>query len=114
MRLKPAGGNLYTRVAQPPGEVAIQAFRFFSGRGIGEGRTVAFDAVGVERELRYDEQLAADLENGSIHFILMIFEDSQVLDLFSEIVGIAVAIMLADTQQDAKAATDLTDDNTVD
>ena len=94
--------------------MSIQSVGFGRRRGLRKRRPIAFAAVAVKRKLRHHEQLAADFDDGSVHFSVIVFEDPQVLDLLGQKVGVGVAISFADAQKDAKSGADLADSDRID
>jgi len=110
MRLKLSGSDLETPIAQPLGEKLIKPLGVGGKRGTGKGRPVAFAAVGVQRELRDHEQLAADVGYGPIHFSLIVCENTQVLNLVGKRLRVLFAVFFADAQKNAQARTDFPND----
>ena len=62
-------------------EIVIQRRSLLWPRGVDERRTVALAAIGIERELRYTEDRAADFTDGEVHLPLLVLEHTQLRDL---------------------------------
>jgi len=110
MRLKLSGSDLETPIAQPLGEKLIKPLGVGGKRGTGKGRPVAFAAVGVQRELRDHEQLAAGVDNRAIHFALLVCENAQVRNLVAKRLRTLFVVLFADAQENAQARTDFSND----
>lgn len=97
MGLKAAGGNLEVRVAESLSEVLVKRIGLVRRRGIGKRRPVAFTIVTVEGKLRNDEDFASDIEDGSIHFALMVLENTQTFDLVGQQLRMLFRVIFADS-----------------
>ena len=73
-----------------------------SGRGrLGERRAVAACAIAVERELRDDEDLPADIPHGAVHLALIVVKDAQVAYFLGQVSRFAGIICFGDANKDA-------------
>jgi len=97
MGLKAAGGNLEFRVAESLSEAMVKPIGLAGRRSIGKRRPVAFTAISVQGKLRNDEHFASDIEDGSIHFTLMVFENTQTLDLVGQRLRVLLGVIFADS-----------------
>lgn len=97
MGLKAAGGNLEVRVAESLSEALVKPIGLDRRRGVGKRRPVAFTTVTVEGKLRNDEDFASDIEDGSIHFTLMVLENTQTLDLIGQQLRVLFRVIFADS-----------------
>ena len=62
-------------------EIVIQRRSLLRACGVDERRTVAFAAIGIERELGYTEDGAAYIADGEVHLPLLVLEHTQLRDL---------------------------------
>src|SRR5262249_38254690 len=76
-------------------------------RRVGETRSAAFTAIGVERELRNDQHLGLRLQCGEIELALAVGKYSQVGDLVRQQVNVSLGVADAASQQDHQAIADL-------
>ena len=97
MGLKAAGGNLEVRVAESLREALVKPIGLDRRCGVGKRRPVAFTKVTVEGKLRNDEDFASDIEDGSIHFTLMVLENTQTLDLVGQRLRVLFRVIFADS-----------------
>lgn len=59
------------------------------GRGLGEGRAAALFAVGEQRELRHDENLARYIVEGEVGLAFRVIVDAQGKDLAPELLAVS-------------------------
>lgn len=95
MGLKATGGNSKARVLESLSEALIKHIGLGGRRGIRKRRPVAFTTVTVEGKLRNDEDFASDIEDGSIHFTLMVLENTQTLDLVGQRLRVLFGVIFA-------------------
>lgn len=110
MRLKLAGGDLETRIAQPLGKILVESLGVGGQRGIRKRWTVALAAIRIQSKLRDHEQLAAGVDNRAIHFALLVCENAQVRNLIGKGFRALFVVLFADAQKNAQALTDFSDD----
>ena len=88
-------------------KMLVEAVGFLRLRGVIEGRPAPLPAVRRERELRDDEQRAADIGEREVHPARVILEGAQAADFLRELVGVGVGVVAQDPQQDEEPAADL-------
>ena len=103
-----------TALAQQRDEALVQRDRRLRARRVDEARPPALHRVAVERELRHDEQRAADVGEREVHLVLGVGEQAEPDDLVGHPGerGLAVVVREADEQQEA--AVDATGDSFAD
>src|SRR6185436_9139434 len=84
------------------------------GRGVLERGATALATVGMQRELRDDQQRAADLVDGLVHATLLVLEDPEARDLLTQPIGIRLGVARGDAEEHAEPAIDGADDVAVD
>lgn len=84
-------------------EIVIQGRRLLRSRRVDERRTVAFTAIGIERELRYTEDSAAYIAYGEVHLPLLVLEDAQLRDLLRQQIGFRLGVRIRHAYQEHKA-----------
>lgn len=110
MGSKVTGSDLEARVAQSLGEQLIKPIGFGGRRRIRKRWPVTFTAIAVEGKLRNHEERAVNVGDRSIHFALSVIENAQVSNFIGKRLGIRFIVLLADSQKDAQAPTDLSND----
>ena len=79
-----------------------------------EARAVALAAVTVERELRHDEQAAANIRERAVHFVVFVREYTHFNRFIGQINRIVHGITVCDAEQDKEALSDLSVNPAVD
>jgi hypothetical protein len=103
-RLKTPCSNRQAAIPKSLNEVGVKLFRLDRRSRLRKGRPVASRAIPVKRELRNNQNLAVDIDYGTIHFSLFIFEYTQVTNLNCESVGVAFVVSFADAEEDTYSA----------
>jgi hypothetical protein len=75
-------------------------------RCVVEGRPSAFPAVGAERELRHDQHRSTAFNDGTVHAVVLIWEDAKVADLGGDVVDVCRAIRVGDADEHEQACAD--------
>jgi hypothetical protein len=109
MRLKAAGGDVQAGRAQPFGKISIEPISFPRGRGVREGRPIAFAAVAVQSKLRNHQDFTAEIAYRAVHLALLVFKDAEIPYLVGERVRVLLVISFADAKEETKAGADPTD-----
>lgn len=109
MGLKLAGDDAQAGSAQASGDFLIKLLRQYRWRGVGERRPIAFAAVGVQGELRYQQDRAADIHHRAIHFAQVVCENPQIFYLIGQGRGVFLVIIFADAKKNAQTGTDPAD-----
>jgi len=113
MRLKLSGGDLEPCIAQAPGKNLIKPLGVGRQCRVRKRWPVAFAAIPVQSKLRNHEQLAAGVDNRPIHFTLVVRKYAQGRDLICEDVRARIVILFADTDENAQARSDFSNDSFV-
>jgi hypothetical protein len=74
--------------------------------GVDEARAVALTRVAVEREVRHDEDIAADVTHGQVHLAVVVLEHAQRRQLCGHLVGFGFAVACAYPEEHEQAAVD--------
>jgi hypothetical protein len=96
MRLELAVGDSEAGSAEPRRKKLIKPFGLSRRSCVSKRRTVAFAAIAIQSELGDDQQFAAAIEYGAIHFSLGVFKDAQAFDFVGEGSRVGVSIVFAD------------------
>ena len=109
--LKFAGGHRQGRCAQFSHEILIQRASELGWRGTVEGRPASPPHVAIQRELRHHEHSAADVDDGSIHWLVVFaLEQTCVPNLAGDVSHLFRAIVTRDAKQHEQAVPNLADD----
>ena len=103
MGLKATGGNSKARVLESLSEALIKHIGLGGRRGIRKRRPVAFTTVPVEGKLRNHEEFAFNVDDRSIHFTLIIRENTETRDLVGQRFRVSLGVVFSDSQKNAKA-----------
>src|SRR5580704_12398131 len=82
VRLKDSRLDVYAKCLQRADEFIVERFALFRRRGLNEAWAPLAACVAVERKLRDGKNRAADVEQRTVHFALLIVEYTQVCDFF--------------------------------
>src|SRR4051812_12117408 len=83
--------------------------------GVGKARTSAVAAVGIERELRYQQYCCAriivhqKLEHGTVHVTVFVLEDAEIRDLVRHPVSYGLAVGVGYAYEREETSADSTD-----
>jgi hypothetical protein len=91
------------------GEASYQRLGDFGRGRVDEGRSPAFVGVGIEGELRNHDRLPLDIQKRQVHPAICIFKDAQVGDLVAKELGLSLAVVLTDPEQDDNSLADASD-----
>src|SRR3989304_7394656 len=97
-----AGGSPY-RLAEPFRELLVKHAGRFRRLGLIERGPPALAAVALERELGYEQYLAAGLKYIEVHPAFGIFENTEARELGSHVLDVSVGVSLLNTCVDKKA-----------
>jgi hypothetical protein len=106
--LKATGGNSKARVLESLSEALIKHIGLGGRRGIRKRRPVAFTTVPVEGKLRNHEEFAFNVDDRSIHFTLIVRENTETRDLVGQRFRVSLGVVFSDSQKNAKAQADVT------
>ena len=104
--LKHAAGDRNVPGASLGNELLVQLSGDRGRSGGDEAGTFAFATVAQECELADDQQLAANVLDGEIHFVVGIREDAEPADLVDQVVEVLRGVALLDSQQHDQAVGD--------
>lgn len=108
MGLKATGGDPKARVLESLSEALIKHIGLGGRRGIRKRRPVAFTTVPVEGKLRNHEEFAFNVDDRSIHFTLIVRENTETRDLVGQRFRVSLGVVFSDSQKNAKAQADVT------
>lgn len=74
--------------------------------GAGEGWAVTVASMCAEGKLADEEDFAADVVDGEIHFVVVVGEDPQFDDFRGERLDVAIGVAFFDAQEDEKTSSD--------
>jgi len=98
--LKNAGLDCDCALPAEVDELVVQLARQLGRCRLVPGGAAAFAAVAVQGELGDDQQLAADIDERTVHHPVRIIEDAQMQDLFHHPGKILVGVAAVDAQED--------------
>src|SRR5437868_933877 len=94
-------------------EVLNEGFCNYWRRRIRKAGTSASACIGVEGELRDDQNFSTNIEQRAVHLAFIVTKDAQVSNFVNQSLDLKLAILLTDSEQNQKSLTYLADDFSV-
>src|SRR2546421_5092501 len=94
-------------------EVLNEGFCNCRRRGIRKAGTATPARIGIEGELRDDQNFSTNIEQRAVHLAFIVTKDAQVSNFVNQSLYLKLAILLPDSEQNQESLTYLADDFSV-